>query len=275
MIVPFQLTLAYIVFLPVLGAAVAALGTMVGLGGGFVLVPILILLFPEASPVTLTAMSLTMIFMNAVSATIGNLRAKSIDFRTAWILLIGAVPGAIAGSLTARVLSRADFERLFGVLLIVGAVYILWRGRRMGRDEPSLAHLPNRSIQERRGKLYVFYVNGLLAAVVSPLAGFVSSLFGIGGGIIHIPALTFILKVPIRVAGSTSLLVLAFTSSAALLTLLASGAILEGWRRAGLLGLGAVFGAQLGLYLSRRVNQTVVLLILSAALFISGLRMLL
>ena len=269
---PFELTLPYVVLLPVLGATVAALGTVVGLGGGFILVPILIFLFPEASPATIIAISLTVVFLNASSATGGNLRARRIDRRTGGILMLGAVPAAVAGSAMAQVVSRAQYESMFGLLLLVGAVYIFWRSAHAAALDSGVLHDPNRRILERKGTLYLFYVNGLLAGIVSPVAGFVSSFFGIGGGVIHVPALTFILKMPPRVASATSLLVLVATSLTALMTLYFSGAIEEGWRRAGLLGLGALAGAQLGVYMSGRVNPKVMLIILSAALLLVGIR---
>ncbi len=271
---PFQLTPLYIVFLPVLGAAVATLGTLVGLGGGFILVPILIFLFPEATPVTLTSISLTVVFLNAASATIGNIRAHRIDLRTAMLLVVGAVPAAIVGAAASRTVSRERFESLFGVLLVMGAIYILWRSRKAGPQDQDVRHDPNREIRERRGPIHRFYVNGLLAGVISPIAGFVSSFFGIGGGVIHVPALTFILKVPLRVASATSLLVLVVTSLSAIMTLFLSGAIHEGWRRAALLGLGALFGAQLGVYFSSRINPRSVLLLLSVAMVMVGIRQL-
>ena len=273
-IMVFHLTAMHIFLLPLLGASVAALGTMVGLGGGFILVPILIILFPEARPATIIAISLTVVFLNASSATISNVRARRIDARTAWLLLLGATPAAVAGSAVAQRVSRDAFESMFGGLLIFGALYILWRSTKVPDQDLSVQHEPNREIRERRGAIYRFYVDTLLAAVISPAAGFISSFFGIGGGVIHVPALTFMLKVPMRVASSTALLVLVFTSIAALSTLFLSGAIDEGWRRAGLLGFGALFGAQLGVYLSSRVNPKVVLFILSAALVIVGVRQL-
>lgn len=272
---PFHLTLPYILLLPLLGAAVAAIGTLAGLGGGFILVPILLVLFPDEPPTTITTISLTVVFLNAASATAGNLRARRIDRRTSLLMLLGAVPAAIAGSIVASSVSRDRFEIYLGILLLVGAVYILWRSARAAPLATGAAHDPNRRIQERRGALHVFYVNGLLAGIISPAAGFVSSFFGIGGGVIHVPALTFLLKVPFRIATATSLLVLVATSFTALLTLIASGEAQHGWRRAGLLGLGALAGAQAGIYLAPRIPARLVLLVVAVALALVGLRQLL
>ncbi len=268
---PEEITPLQIALLPLLGAGVAAMGTMVGLGGGFILVPILIALFPDAPPASLTTISLTVVFLNAFSATVSNTRARRIDVRTALLLVVGAIPAAVAGSAAAQRVSRDAFEMLFGILLVLGAVYVVWRGSKT-TDVAQAQHDPNREIRERRGPTHRFYVDTLLATIVSPAAGFVSAFFGIGGGVVQVPALTFILRVPLRVASATALLVLVFTSSAALATRLLTGAADDGWRRAGLLGLGALFGAQVGVYLSSRVNARVVLMVLSGALVLVGLR---
>lgn len=266
----YPLTLMHVLLLPLLGMVLAAVGTLVGLGGGFVLVPVLFILLPEASPGTITSISLTIVFLNAASATAGNLRARRIDMRTAALLTMGAIPAAVVGALASRVVSRERFEMLFGVLLVFGAVYVFWRGLKAASLPIQARRQPNRQIQERKGPLHEFYVNTLMAWVISPVAGFVAGFFGIGGGVIHVPAMTFILKIPPRVAGATALFVLLPTSLAGLLTRVASDQFTEGWRQAGLLGLGALVGAQVGLYLSARVNQRVVLFLLAVAMVMAG-----
>ncbi len=245
-----------------------------GLGGGFILVPILIVLFPEASTATVTSISLTVVFLNASSATISNTRARRIDLRTALLLVVGAVPAAVLGSITSGIVSREHFQAAFGVILLLGAVYILWRSTVAG-PQLDMQHEPNREVREKRGAIYRFYVNGLLAGVVSPAAGFMSSFFGIGGGVIHMPALVYILKVPPRVASATTLLVLVPTSFAGILTHILTGQFHEGWRRAGLLGVGALIGGQLGVYLGKRLSQKVILVILSLGLTAVGARQIL
>ena len=268
----FQLTAQYIFFLPLLGFAVAALGTVVGLGGGFILVPILIFLFPTASPATITSISLTFILLNTASATLGNIRARRIDMRTAVLLLVGAAPAAEAGSLVAGAISRETFQFLFGLVLILGAGYVLWRARSVLAPTSPEERDPNRHIHERTGTVWRFYVNEVIAALISPIGGFISSLFGIGGGVIHMPAMVFVLKIPTRIASATSLLILVPTSLAAVLTHILVGQYTQGWRRALLLGLGALIGGQLGVYLAPRINQRVMLFVLAAGMAAVGTR---
>jgi uncharacterized membrane protein YfcA len=268
----FELTPVYILLLPPLGLVLAALGTLCGLGGGFVLVPVLLVLFPGASPAVVSSISLTVVLLNAASATIGNIRARRIDLRTAALLTSGAVPAAFAGAWMSARVSRERFEDLFGFLLLAGAVYVLWRAFRVAGANADLRHEPNRLIQERRGPVYRFYVNTVLAGIISPVAGFLSSFFGIGGGVVHVPAMTFILKMPTRVVSATALLVLVPTAAAGVAARVLAGEYTEGWRRAGLLGLGAIIGAQLGIYLSARVDQRVVLIVLATSMTMVGLR---
>ena len=96
--------------LPIIGIGVATLGTLVGLGGGFILVPILLIIFPEATASTISSVSLTMVFLNATSATIGNYRAKVIDFKTAGLLAIGAVPAAALGAIISMPVSYTHLK---------------------------------------------------------------------------------------------------------------------------------------------------------------------
>ena len=113
-----------ILALPAIGVCVATLGTLVGLGGGFILVPILLMIFPNASPSTISSISLTVVFLNAASATIGNYRAKVIDFKTTGLLAIGAIPAAAVGALVSDQVSRTTFDLSMGIMLVLGSVYV-------------------------------------------------------------------------------------------------------------------------------------------------------
>lgn len=73
-----------------LGLLVGTYGSMIGAGGGFVLLPALLLLFPDDSPRVLTSMALAVVAINALSGTIAYLRARRIDFAVGVLLAAGA-----------------------------------------------------------------------------------------------------------------------------------------------------------------------------------------
>jgi uncharacterized membrane protein YfcA len=261
-----------LIVLPIIGVGVATLGTLVGLGGGFILVPILLVLFPNASPSTIASISLTVVLLNAISATIGNYRARLIDFKTVALLAVGAVPAAVVGAVVSGRVTRSTFDLAMGVMLVFGSAYVVWRGYRATPLVADPAITPNRLIRERNGTIHRFYVNTLTAVGLSPASGFISSFFGIGGGVINVPAMTFILKMPSRVIAPTAMLLLVLTSSSSLATRILTNQYQEGWERAALLGIGALIGAQVGVYLSSRVNQKLVLIFLAISMALVGIR---
>lgn len=111
--------------------------------------------------------------------------------------------------------------------------------------------------------------------MISPLAGFISSFFGIGGSVVHMPASVYILKVPPKVATAICLLVLVPTSLAGVLTRLATSGYEGGLPKAALLGMGAILGGQIGVMLGRRVNHDLVMRLLSLGLIAVGMRQML
>lgn len=270
----YELTVLHLVMLPLIGAVVAAMGTLVGLGGGFVLVPLLLFMFPDESPAVISSISLTVVFLNAASATVSHYRERRIDFKTAALLAIGGIPAAVVGAIAASRVTRDAFEVYMGIVLILGAVYVLWRSTRAVELQGDVEHTPNREIRERVGRTYRFYVSTLMAAGISPVSGYISSFFGIGGGVVNVPAMTFLLKMPPRVVAPTAMLLLVVTSSSSLITRIATGQFDDGWRRAALLGAGALVGAQIGIYLRSRVDHRVVLVILAASMILVGSRQL-
>lgn len=114
---PGQFTVYTAVFLVALGFAVGVLGTIVGAGGAFMLTPILLLLYPEESAKTVTAISLTAVFFNAGSGSIAYARQRRIDFASGLVFAAAAVPGAVAGALFVGSVPRRYFDLLVALML--------------------------------------------------------------------------------------------------------------------------------------------------------------
>ena len=271
-----DLTIAQAAVLALLGLSVGTVGALAGVGGGFLLVPALLFIFPDADPASVTAISLTAVFFNAASASVGYRRLRVQDFRTAVILIALAVPAAATGALVNRVTGRGAFETIFAVALLLGAVYLISRSALESRpEEPSTRGRPRR-IVDKAGRTYAYRVNEPLTAAIAPVAGFFAGFFGIGGGIINVPVMMLLIRIPKAVAIATSQLELTAAATAALaIHVTASSSEPSLWLRAGIAGVGAMIGAQIGVRLAPRVSGRLVLGVIGAGLLIAGTRLLL
>ena len=90
-------TIQTAILLCLLGFAVGAFGTVVGAGGGFILTPVLLLIYPQDSPALITAISLLVVFFNASSGTVAYTRLRRVDFRSGIVFGGATVPGSILG----------------------------------------------------------------------------------------------------------------------------------------------------------------------------------
>src|SRR5437870_12670473 len=82
----------------VIGFTVGAIGTLIGAGGGFLLVPVLLLLNPHFTADTVAGISLAVVFFNAASGTLAYARMRRIDYKAGTIFAIAALPGAVLGA---------------------------------------------------------------------------------------------------------------------------------------------------------------------------------
>ena len=270
-----ELTTAQFVLLAALGVGVGTLGTMVGVGGGFLLVPVLLFLFPDAEPATIVTMSLTAVALTGASATVGYRRQRLQDLRTGAIFIATAAPASVLGALLTRATSRGAFDVVFGAVLVVGALFIAWRGLRLAAAPERSRRGRERRIVDRSGRVFEYRVNEPLAASIAPVAGFFASFFGIGGGIAHVPIMILVLRIPSAVAVATSQLELMAASAAALAVHAAFTLDQpELWLRALIVGGGSAAGAQIGVRLARLVGGRFVLQVITGGLLLAGVRQL-
>ncbi len=262
--------------LVLLGFAVGAFGTLIGAGGGFILMPVLLILYPGMSAEVLTAVSLAVVCLNATSGSVAYARMRRIDVRSGLIFAAAGIPGALLGAWLTAYIPRRFFDIVFGVLMLIFAVYLLVN---KGAPHTSVAKEGSanttRRLVEADGTVHEFSFSLRLGIALSAGVGLVSSLLGIGGGIVHVPALARLLNYPVHVATATSHFILAFVALAGTIVHIATGAFAEGGvDRTLLLGFGVVFGAQLGAKLSRRVHGVWIIRSLAVALIFVGLRIL-
>lgn len=258
--------------LGVIGLAVGAFGTIIGAGGGFLLVPALLLLFPKESPASLVSVSLAAVFFNGLSGSIAYARQGRVDYRSALLLAAVALPGAVLGAFATRLLPRPLFSALFGTVMVLAAGYLLWR--------PSMKPAAGwkdgwtvRRLEDREGYTYMYSFSTRRALGTSFVIGFISNLLGIGGGIVQVPVLLW-LHFPLHIATATSHAVLTITSLSGVLVHLAHGEYAVNLQRTLLLAAAVVVGAQIGARVSQHLRWGVVMRVMAVTLVAVGIRLL-
>jgi len=262
-----------------LGFAVGAYGTLVGAGGGFVLVPALLLIYPDQKPASVTSISLAVVFFNALSGSIAYARQKRIDYGSGLLFAAAGLPGAIGGALLVDAVPRRAFDVLFGVVLLSIAAYTFWSvGRRQQMREPMRGRGVIRRVMPgaAEGETFRYAYKGWQGIVMMAGIGFMSSLLGIGGGVISVPMMITILRFPVHVAVATSQFILAFMAAQGSAVHLLNGHLAgDNVLRALLVAAGAIPGAQVGALISRRLHGPLVARLLVLALLVVGGRLLL
>jgi uncharacterized membrane protein YfcA len=269
-----QFTATTAVLLALLGFGVGVFGTLVGAGGGFILTPVLLLIYPDSTPELITAISLVAVFFNASSGSAAYIRRRRVDYRSGMIYALCTLPGSVIGVLLANTVSRPGFDVAMGVALTSLAVWLLKGGNR-GQEHATAGSA--RRIVDRDGNVYEYRARVRLGAFLSFFVGIISSFLGIGGGVVHVPLLVTILGFPTHVATATSHFVLAWMTLVATITHFISGTFhhLIGLRRAAAISFGIVIGAQVGARLSDRMSGRRIQLLLAAGLLILGVRLIL
>jgi len=263
----------YVLFV-LLGVAVGGFGTLIGAGGGFLLTPVLLLCFPSMPAQNVTALSMLTVFFNSASGASAYARMKRVDYRTGLIFAAATLPGSMAGTMLITLVDRKLFNAIFGIFLLIFAAVIVLKSRLGDHSAPiDKAGLfrAARRLRDREGHEAAFSFNMLAGVAISLCVGFLSGFLGIGGGIVHVPALVF-LGFPAHFATATSHFVLVFSSFTSTLVHLTDGSLSGNLPMALCIAGGAVVGAQIGARLSKRVGGRAIMICLAAALILAGAR---
>ena len=237
-----------------LGFFVGAYGTLVGVGGGFFLVPVL--LFMHNPSRIAAGTSLAVVFANAASGTVSYLRQRRVDIRTGVVFAIAGIPGAFLGAYVDQRIPHRAFTLLFAALLAIVAARLFFG--------PSVARRNAQGPPEAMKSYSVVAASAIAVGV-----GFIASMFGIGGGIIQVPSMVYLFGFPAHVATATSQFTIAFTALFGTISHMYYGDVLA--VPAALLAVGAIAGAQLGAHLSTRIRADRLLRWLSLAVIFAAM----
>jgi len=242
--------LAAIIF--VSGAAAGGLGALLGIGGGVFLVPLLNLAlgFPIR---TAAAISLATVIATSSSVSAGRSGEQLINLRLGMVLEVATVAGSLLGGLTAHLFSEMVLQRLFAAVSVLSAAAVLARvNRRNVVRDPSgdTGMLGGRFHEHESGGVVTYRVKRLPAALLASFAaGNVSSLLGIGGGIIKVPILNAWCGVPVRAAAATSAFMIGVTATGGAIIYYGRGDLVP------LAAAPAVLGVQLGGWVGLRAGH--------------------
>jgi len=265
-------TIAIVTFLGALGGM---FGALLGLGGGIFLVPFLTLgfglPFRQAAGIGLMTVIATSSVVSAQRAGDG-----TINLRLGIVLEIATTLGGLGGGLTALWLSQRTLRVLFGVvaLFIAGVVFRQLNKRNaLPEGDRDTGWLGGEFYSPDQNRMLLYRVHRLpVALVASFVAGNISGLLGIGGGILKVPVLTAWCGVPLRVAATTSSLMIGVTAAASAPLYYAAGEILPQYAAASVLGV--MIGTRVGFWIATHVNAKGLKILLGVVLVFVALMML-
>lgn len=240
-----------------IGCGVGCLGSMLGIGGGVVIVPLLTFVF-GFEPAMAIGTSMFVVLLNALSGTLGYLRQKKVCLDAAWKFALATVPGAFLGSYASEYLKGKIFFLVFGVFFFCFAINMYRKASQKAAEQTS-EQVPE-------------HYNWQFGVGCSVVVGFIASILGIGGGVIHVPMMTYILHFPVKVAIATSTAILAVSAISGVISHGVLGHIV--WVTAFGLGLGASLGAQIGVRVAGKTKSAILMKATSVLVLLTAIKFL-
>ncbi len=219
-----------------LGVLVGIVASFFGIGGGVLFVPILILVLNYDTKMAIGT-SLLAVFITSISSALAYAKRERIDYKLGLMLETASIPGAIFGAYIVTIASVVLLRRIFSMFLYALSINIVWNKKQYYKRQ-------NKQTRPR-DKL-------IKAEALSFIAGMLSAMLGIGGGVLKVPVMLLVLNMPIHQATATSSFMVVITSLTGLTQHILHGYVVI--RMGLLLGIGATLGAQIGVYLSDRTK---------------------
>lgn len=255
------------------GVVTGTIGAMLGLGGGVFLIPFLALVFGLPMHQAIATSILAVIATSSAGAAM-NVERQVVNLRLGMTLEIATVIGAIFGGLTANILSGQVLSQIFATLLLFVSFMMIWRTKHEKETVTPRegGTFPSSFKDTSTGEVIHYSVRHVpLVMMVSLVAGNISGLLGVGGGIFKVPAMHMISGMPIKAATATSNFMIGVTAAASafiyfahghLNPLIASPAV-----------LGVLLGSFLGVNINRRIKGTLLTWIFAIVLLAISLKM--
>lgn len=258
-----------------IGLAAGTVGSLMGLGGGIIVVPSLMLLSGYLSilngitPQVVVGTSLLIMIFTGLSATLAYIKQKKVDYTSGLIFLIGSIPGALFGVFLNKHIDAGKFLIFFGIFVLFVSVILMVR-KYLKPLKVSRKGM-RRTVINEVGQEVEYGLIPYIAIPISFIIGMFSGLFGIGGGTLMVPAMILIFGFPPHIAVATSMFILFFASIASSISHIALGNV--NWLYAAALVPGAWFGGKLGAYINSKMKSDSLVNLLRIFLIIVGIRL--
>jgi len=261
----------------ILGVLVGLPASMCGLGGGFILVPTLILVF-NLSPQNAIAISLVAMCGTTISATLGYIKQKRVDYKLALLYDIFDIPGVIVGAYLTTILPQNLLIGLCGFLILFLSLLMLrnLRARKLSTKNKESNMTCNgwgRKVSDSMNQVFEYKIRRPSLIVISSLmSGLVTGLAGLGGGITDTTTM-MLLGIPSHIAIASSEFAMALTNGA--------GVITHGFLQnisieyAIPITIGTILGAQVGVLVAKRTKQKTLKMILFIVSLLFSVRLIL
>jgi len=247
---------ALVAILIIVGLGAGTLGSMTGAGGGVVMTPALTLM--GFAPPQISSTSLFAVTFTSASSTISYAKQKKIHYRVGLKTAVASIPGAIVGAFISNLISIDSFKIYFGILLMLAGLYIAYISSLTKERQERPAS------NEKSELLRPLFYSGAFGA------GIISSVFGVGGGIVFVPLLVLVLGMTMTTASPTSQIALLITSFVGTVTQAVLGH--TDYFHAASLSVGAFIGGQIGAKISRNVRENLLRKLLSISLIAVSLK---
>jgi uncharacterized protein len=237
------------------GFIAGTFGALLGLGGGVLLIPFLVIVLGIPMHQAIATSIIAVIATSSAGAAM-NLERRIVHMRLGMILEIATVTGAILGGITANYISASILVKLFSGLLFLVALIMIWRIHR--RSSLETVHtdgfLPATFTDDASGMSVTYTVKNVPATMlISLIAGNVSGLLGVGGGIFKVPAMHILSGIPMKAATATSNFMIGVTAAASAFIYFAHGHLHP--IIASTAALGVLAGSMIGVRIGRKIHS--------------------
>ncbi|GAE27421.1 hypothetical protein JCM9140_3568 [Halalkalibacter wakoensis JCM 9140] len=261
------------IILLLVGLLGGTLGSLMGLGGGIVVVPALLMLgsfaLIDITPQVAVGTSLLIMIFTGISATLSYLKQKTVDYKSGLLFFSASGPGAIVGTWLNRGFDTNSFQIYLGFFILFVS-FILFI-RHYLKPLPRSGKGIERSYKSEDGTVYTYGYRVLPVLIIAFVVGMLSGLFGIGGGSLLVPAMIVLFAFPPHLAVATSMFIILLSAMVGSISHVLQGNV--NWLYALALVPGAWFGGTLGAAINRRLSSTKLVFILRLLLIVMAIRL--